>query len=68
MAALMVDQMWIIQPKVPNETSHTTPAVIKKKRDARILPCSSWPSPGTNKLAKAEITFPADPCPADITF
>jgi len=56
MAALMVDQMWIIQPKVPNETSHTTPAVIKKK------------SPGTNKLAKAEITFPADPCPADITF
>jgi hypothetical protein len=64
----MVDQRWIIQPKVPNDTSQTSAAVIKKKRDARILPCSNWPSPGTKKLAKAEITFPADPCPADITF
>jgi len=38
MAALRVDQRWIIQPKVPSEISHTTAAVIKKKREAKNLP------------------------------
>ena len=57
----------MIHPRVPMLMNQSTPAPTKNKMAARNRPCRSCPRPGIKRLASAEITFPAEPWPADIT-